>query len=513
MFKWLKTALADKEDGAGTQAPAPALTAEDPFQRGAALREQGRILEAIASFRRAAALAPESADAHLAMGELYAAQGNLDEAISAFRAALALRPAYAELHLNLGALYRKRGRPDEALACYREAVRLKPEFHAAHFNLGNLLGYQGRLAEAEASYRLALAGNDAFVAAHHNLGDVLKDQGRLAEAMACYERALALDPAYTPSFGHRMMLRLLTGDFQRGLPDFEQRQRLVSDDPPRTFSQPPWLNDADIRGKTILLYAEQGFGDTIQFVRYAGRVAALGARVVLEVQAPLKPLLSSFPGVAAVVARGEPLPPFDVRCALMSLPLAFRTELDSIPADRRYLSAPPERTAHWAAQLKTDGVPRVGVVWSGNSGQSNDANRSMSLAQLSPLLSDARFRFYALVKEVRGGDRALLQSLPNVTDLSSRLTDFAETAAILENLDLLMSVDTSVAHLGCALGRPAWIMLSFVPDWRWFIGRTDSPWYPTAKLFRQASLTDWESVVAHLKAELELFHEKTGKAG
>ncbi len=483
---------------------ADAGVAEAHYLLGSALRAQGRLLEAIASYRHATVLRPDYAQAHLDMGEVLSGQGDLDAAIIAFRAAASLLPDYAELHSNLGTLYRKRGHAGQAEACYREAIKLKPDFYAAHFNLGNLLLNQGRLSEAEVCYQAAIACKPDLVAAHHNLGDVLKDQGRFDEAMSCYERALTVSPDYPASRWHQTMLSLLTGDLQRGLPGYEYRWKLAKEEQPRDFTQPLWLGDADIRGKTILLYAEKGFGDTLQFVRYAAQVAALGAKVILEVQAPLKSLLSAYPGMDKVLARGEPLPPFEYQCPLMSLPLAFKTVVATIPAMNRYISAPSDRVTYWAGQMKQYRSPRIGLVWSGNTGQSNDMNRSMTLKVLAPLISGSRHHFFALVKEVREHDRTLLRSMPNVTDLSQQLTDFSETAAILENLDLLIAVDTSVAHLAGALGKPAWIMLSYVPDWRWFINRPNSPWYPSVRLFRQPAHNDWGSVVELLRTELDL---------
>lgn len=472
---------------------------------GSVLRAQGRLMDAIAHFRYAALLKPDLVQAHLDMGELLSEQGDLDEAIGAYKAALSLRPDLAELHSNLGTLYRKRGRPELAEECYRESIRLKPDFYASHFNLGNLLRTLGRLSEAESCYQAALACNPELVAAHHNYGDVLKDQGRFEEAMSCYERALAIAPDYPVSNWHRTMLTLLIGDFQRGLPGYEYRWRLANEEKPRNFAQPLWLGDADIRGKTILLYAEKGFGDTIQFVRYVNQVKALGAKVILEVQVPLISLLSAYPEAEKVVAKGEPLPPFEYQCPLMSLPLAFKTEVTSIPALKRYISASPERAARWAAKVKHGDLPRVGIAWSGNIRQSNDQNRSMDLETLSPLISGTNAQFYSLVKDIRGADQTLLRSLSNITDLSTQLSDFAETAAIIENMDLVITVDTSVAHLACAMGKQTWIMLSFVPDWRWLLNRTDSPWYPSARLFRQPVFNDWDTVILSLQAALDQF--------
>jgi tetratricopeptide (TPR) repeat protein len=241
---------------------------------------------------------PDSVRMLAERAEQCAAQDRLDEAIEAYGEALSLRPDYAELHANLGALHRRKGNSGPAEACYREAIRLRPDFHVPHFNLGNLLREQRRLAEAEAGYRAALACKPDVAAIHHNLGEVLRDQGRFGEAMACYKRALLVAPEYQPSRWHRTLLALLTGDFRQGLAEYGYRWKLAGAEQPRDFVQPLWLGDGDPSGRTILLHAEKGFGDTIQFVRYVDRVAALGARVVLEVPAPLMPLMASYPAAA-----------------------------------------------------------------------------------------------------------------------------------------------------------------------------------------------------------------------
>ena len=273
---------------------------------------------------------------------------------------------------------------------------------------------------------------------------------------------------------------LSRGDFTRGFAEYEWRKRRASATDKRDFAQPLWLGEGNIAGKTVLLHAEQGYGDTIQFVRYAPLVAARGATVVLEVQASLKPLLSGLPGVSAVVSRGEPLPPFDLHCPLMSLPLAFRTTLDTVPAATPYLHAPPDRDREMATRLAGDGL-KVGLVWSGSPTHKNDHNRSIALGKLAPLLGDEKIQFISLQRDLRDGDQKILRALPNVQALGPELQDFADTAAVISLLDLVIAVDTGVAHLAGALGKPVWVLLPFIAEWRWLEGRDDSPWYPAAR--------------------------------
>ncbi len=255
-------------------------------------------------------------------------------------------------------------------------------------------------------------------------------------------------------------------------------------------------------GKTILLHAEQGFGDSIQFLRYLPLVAAKGARIVLELPDSLVPLLGAGDGVAAIVRRGQSLPPFDLHCPLMSLPLAFGTTLATIPAAVPYLQAPPERVAAWRAQMPRTAVPRVGLVWSGKPSHRNDHNRSLALARLAPLLAQANVEFVSLQHDVRDTDKA---ALDNAAILRPDFTDFADTAAVIETLDLVVAVDTAVAHLAGSLAKPLWLLLPFCPDWRWMLDRTDCPWYPSARLFRQPRLGDWDSVIEGLCEALASF--------
>jgi hypothetical protein len=293
----------------------------------------------------------------------------------------------------------------------------------------------------------------------------------------------------------------VTGDFERGWPEYEWRWREEQvGTHKRAFAQPLWLGEEPIAGKVILLHAEQGLGDTLHFVRYAKRVKALGARVIVEAQAPLQSALEGMEGIDQVVAYGAPLPPFDLHCPLLSLPLAFRTDLSSIPADVPYIRPNDALVTRWQERLGTQTRLRVGIAWSGNPNHLNDHNRSIPLEELLPRLSDS-FEWVSIQKFIRADEQALLAE-SNVRHFGDEIKDFADTAALLQCLDVVVSVDTSVAHLAGAVGRPIWIMVPYLPDWRWLLERDDNPWYPTARLFRQTHAGEWSDVFDRIEAAL-----------
>jgi len=277
----------------------------------------------------------------------------------------------------------------------------------------------------------------------------------------------------------------------------------------RAYRQPLWLGTPNIGGKTILLHAEQGLGDTVQFARYASLVARAGARVVLEVQPPLERLMSGIAGVSQTVAKGQPLPEFDVHCPLLSLPLAFGTERDTVPAEVPYIVAPAPRVEKWRARLGAPDLPRVGFAWAGSPTNRNDHNRSIALAALADVLSVPGIAFVSIQKDLGETERELLGTFAQVTHVGDELADFADTAAVMSLVDLVVSVDTSVAHLAGAMARPLWLLLPFAPDFRWMLDREDSPWYPSARLFRQAGIGDWDDVLARLRRELLRWAEDT----
>ena len=464
---------------------------------GRAWMGQGRIEEALACFRRSLAVKPGFAEAHNRMGLALQSQGKREQAAASFRAALQSNPALAEAYLNLGNVLKEEGQLDEAAGCYRQALQLKPNYAEAHSNLGTALGTQGRLDDAIACYRRALELKPDHAASHYNLGTAYVERGMLDEAMACYHRALEYKPDYAEAHWNQSLLWLLRGDFLRGFAQFEWRWK-AKDGRPRNFSQAPWAGQP-LDGKTILLHAEQGLGDTMQFIRYAPLVKRVGARVLVECPKPLVRLLAGCRGVDELIVWGDDLPPFDTHAPLLSLPRILHTVLETIPAEVPYLFPDAGLAERWRKELGPIAGSKIGIVWRGNPKHQNDLARSIPLSRFASLLSLPGVRFFSLQK---GPGVEQLQDLDgqcHVTELGSRLDDFLDTAAVLVNLDLLITCDTAVAHLAGALGVPAWVALPLVPDWRWLLDRDDSPWYPTMRLFRQKRPGDWPGVMEQIR--------------
>ena len=469
--------------------------------RGVTLHELGRLDEAVTSFDRAVAAQPALAEAHSNRGNVLRDLKRHEEAVASYDRALALRDNYPEALSNRGNVLNALKRYDQALASYDRALALRPDHAEAWCNRGATLNELGRYEEALASYGRALALRPDYPEALCNRGATLTEVKRYDEAVVDYDRAHALRPDMPELHWNQATLRLLTGDFARGWSEYEwrwKRENLARTR--RDFPQPVWRGE-DIAGKSILLHSEQGFGDTIQFCRYVPLVAGRGCRVILEVEKPLRRLMATLEGGAEIVSKGDPLPPFDLHCPLLSLPLAFETRLDSIPWPGPYLSARVDDMAAWNAWLVPHRRPRIGLVWSGNYAHHRDAERSVPLDVLFPLL-DIEASFVSVQKEIRPADTAALAGRRDILDVGPALDDFATTAALLAQLDLLIAVDTSVAHLAGALGRPVWLMLTHIPDWRWLLDRDSSPWYPGARLFRQDETRTWSPVVGCIRAAL-----------
>ena len=476
---------------------------EDHYNRGNVLQDLKRPAEALASFDQALAIKPDHVGALNNRGLALLGLQRPADALASFERALAIRPDHVRALNNRGNTLQALRRPAEALAAYEKALAVQPAHAEALYNRGIVLRDLKRPAEALASFDRALSAAPNHVDAFNNRGIVLRDLDRPLEALASYDRALSIDPGYAEAHSNRSCLALLLGDFERGWEEFEWRWR-VPDFAPwrRDFAQPLWRGDTPLAGRTILLHAEQGFGDAIQFVRYVPLVAARGAIVVLEVPPPLTALFSRIAGAARVVGRGEELPAFDCHCPLLSLPLAFNTRLDTIPATVPYLAASHDRVLKWEPRLPQTGQRRVGIAWAGNASFKGDQARSIGLARLSPLLAVAGIELVSLQRDLREGDSDILRSHPHVVHLGDAIEDFDDTAAVMSALDLVISSDTSVAHLAGALGKPVWILLQYAADWRWLRERGDNPWYPTARLFRQPEIDDWDSVVRRVTDEL-----------
>jgi tetratricopeptide (TPR) repeat protein len=425
-----------------------------------------------------------------------------DEALADYDRALAIDPENIATLNNRGNVLLSLRRTSEALECYDRAVANQPDHPQSCNNRGAVLGRLGQYDEAFTCFDRALTLDPNLSPALVNRGTTLIAVNRLPEAIAAFDAALAIEPDSVDAHWNRSVAQLASGDMRQGWVGYEYRCRkkeFVKHK--RGFPLPLWLGDRALRGRTILLHAEQGLGDTIQFARYVPLVARLGAQVILEVPSSLKPLLTSLQGAPAVIARGRPLPTFDMYCPLMSLPLGFGTELASIPVEIPYIRAGTERIEQWRERLSATRSPRIGLVWAGSDGYANNHNRSIPLQQFSAIFGVSGPSFLSLQKQASENERKALANA-GVIDLGEELGDFADTAAVISLLDLVISVDTSVVHLAGAMGQTVWTLLPFAPDFRWLLEREDSPWYPTMRLFRQPQFRDWGSVLAQVRSEL-----------
>ncbi len=469
---------------------------------GIALWHVNRAADALACFDRAVALHPDFADAYNYRGVVLHAMKRMDEALASFDRTIFLNPENAEAHSHRGVVLHDMGRLDEALASLDRAIALKSDYAEAYNNRGNIFKGLHGMPEARAACDPADSPDSANGEARTRQRNSRHNGSPLQEAHADFARALALKPDYAPAHWNMAMLKLLLGEYEEGWKHYEWRWLDWEKEFARNLPQPLWLGDTPIAGKTLLVYPEQGYGDFIQFCRYLPMLDALGAKVVVEVPPALLPLVSTLQGSFTLVPSGQPLPAFDLQCPIMSLPLAFRTTVDTIPANVPYLFADPARLQVWRLRLGPKARMRVGITWSGNPTHKNDLNRSIPARLLAPLLA-LPVDFHALQKDVRPEDAAALAQYANVQVHSADLGDFADTAALAQEMDLVISVDTSVAHVAGALGRPVWLLLPFNPDYRWLLGRSDSPWYPTATLFRQPVIGDWASAISQVAARLQ----------
>jgi regulator of sirC expression with transglutaminase-like and TPR domain len=451
--------------------------------RGIALAELGRHTEALACIDAVTRLRPDDPTTLVNRGSLLVQLGRPIEALADYDRAIALRPDQAPIHCNRANLLMDLLRPAEALADYDRALALRPDHAPNVADRGNALLALGRPAEALAAYDAALRMDPGNAHTLDHRGKALQVLGQLDEALASYDAAVRRAPTVPAMRVHRGLCRLLLGDFENGWRDYESRR------PPPVA---PW--PGSLAGKTVLLQAEQGLGDTVMFCRYAPLVKALGATVLLRVPRLLVRLLETLSGVDRVVPADEPVPGHDFACPLMSLPLRFGT----IPADVPYLSADPTRVETWSGRLPAGGRRRVGLVWSGNAEHPNDRNRSIPLARFARLV-EGDADFIGLQTDVRATDEPALRDIPMPEPWDR---DFADTAATIALMDVAITVDTSVAHLAGAMGKPVWILLPHDPDWRWQLARQDSPWYPSARLFRQPAPGDWDSVLDRVAQEL-----------
>jgi len=486
---------------------------------GITLKEMNRLQDAAAVYCAALCLKPSLAECHSNLGNALKELGRPDAAIKAYGAAIRLQPDFGEAHYNLGNALRELGRLDEAVAAYHEAIRLKPDMAEAYANLGSTLQESRRLDDAVAAFENALAirrlqadqiagqhSQQDLADAYCNLGKVLKPLGRLDEAIAAYGEAIRVKPDHVDAHYNLSIANLLNGDLEAGWQRYELRWRAeIEHLAPRDFLEPQWRGE-DLAGRTILLHAEQGLGDTLQFCRYATQVADRGGRVLLEAPRQLHRLLSTLSGVDQLVVAGDPLPVFAVHCPLLSLPGAFSTGMDTIPALVPYLKAENDAVKKWRKRIGKQGF-RIGIAWQGNPDNPDDRDRSAPLACFAPLAELTGVRLISLQKQFGLEELDLLPPGMQVETLGEDFEcgsdAFIDCAAVMQQLDLVISIDTAIGHLAGALGLPVWLALKTVPHWVWMLDREDTPWYPTMRLFRQSQPGDWNSLFRLMAATLQ----------
>lgn len=478
--------------------------AEAYLALGIVYQKKGLINEAINAFQKSDSIHPGNAFIYNNLGHAFREKGLVDEAVESYQKALQMNPSNAGLYNNLGSILHEKGQLDEAFKCYKKALKLNPEFAGIYSNLGNILQDKGQTDEAILFFRKALELNPYLVESYINLGNSLQSNGLIDEALACLQKAVQLCPESAYTHYNLSLIYLLTGNFREGWRQYEWRKGIEDLQYLRTkFPQPIW-DGSDIVGKPLLILGEQGFGDVIQFIRYMPLVAKRKAELIVVCHKELSSLLKNMKDISQVLTYGEKLPYFDIYCHLLSLPYIFDTSIESIPADVPYISVDAAIIQKWRNRLQHDNSGlKIGLVWAGNPGYKQSRYRNCFLDNFFPLAKFENVSFYSLQK---GGESSQANNLPKnmkFYDYTEEINDFSDTAAFIYNLDLVISVDTAVAHLTGALGKPVWTLIPYAPDWRWMLNRTDSPWYPTMRLFRQPSTGDWRSVISDVEDALK----------
>ncbi len=477
---------------------------------GQALHALKRSSEALAALDKARALAPNDLGILYQHANVLLSLDRPGEALAEFEAVLAQMPQQhppqlAEARINCGLAQAALGVPEEALAEFDAALALVPGHPAAQYNRGVALLKLGRYEEAVTANDAALAAEAGHVNAWLNRGKALAQLNRYDEAIASYGQVLAIKKDHADAQFNQALALLTQGDYRRGFAAYEWRWRRTGMAAQKSRSKPLWLGEYPLARKTVLVHAEQGLGDTIQFARYVPMLAASGAKVVLAVQPELQALMSRLEGAPTVIARGEAAGQqnlaFDVHCPLGSLPLALKTEPGTVPAHIPYVTADGARLAKWSAEVGALPQPRIALAWSGNPNHDNDRNRSIALHRLAPLFENGPANFISIQRDLRDEDAQVLAAT-RIVPIGNELEDFADTAAVLALCDLVITVDTAAAHLAGAMGRPVFVLVPFAPDWRWTLSGDTTPWYPSARLFRQPKPDDWDSAIARVAAEL-----------
>jgi tetratricopeptide (TPR) repeat protein len=465
-------------------------------------RHLGDLDRAALSYRRAIKAEPKHPHAWYNLAVTLQVQESFPAALEAYAKALELAPANPVAENNMGLVLMALGRNTEAGSAFRRSLALKPDYALARINLGAILQLENKPTEAIEILKSVLAETPDDTRPLTNMGNAYIALNRPADALAAYERTLEIDPELAEARYNAALAHLLMGELERGWEDYESRLETEAHQRKYPHDGPRWRKGEAVAGKTVLVYAEQGLGDTLQFIRYILLLEAEGAKVVVQVHVALKGFLERQLGTATVIATSDPVPNHDFQCSLLSLPREFGTTLKTIPSKSPYLVAPEAKTEAWRKVFAhADGL-KVGLVWSGNPKHQFDHNRSFPIELLPELTSGMPAHFFAIQKELRAGDREKLAAMPLIHDLSSKIVTFDDTAALVTALDIVITVDTSVAHLAGALGANAWVMLGFAPDWRWLLDRSDSPWYPSLRLFRQATIGDWSAVIRDVRTAI-----------
>lgn len=510
--------------------------AEAHANRGNALQALKRYGEAVDSYKKAVSLKPEDVSVRFDLGETLVALTQYEEAAIYLQEGLLLNPKDIAAQQACGNALFALTRYEQALNCYNviikmqhsnidalegrgltyievkefesaradfaRIIQLNPDHTNSHLRLGVALRSLGRYEEAFTENEITIAQDKNYVQAYNNQALLLVDMKRFDEALDCYHKAIEIAPQHQETYWNKSLLHLLLGDYKQGWALYESRWKSIFKDVCRHFPQPMWLGNESLAGKTILIYAEQGFGDDIQFCRYVAEVEKLGAKVILDVHKPVVSLMAGLKGNFTIIESKSDLPDFDYHCSMMSLPYVFKTQLETIPANTPYIYASESKAQDWQKKLGKKTQPRVGLVWSGSMRHKNDHHRSLSLETLRPLFS-LPVEFHALQAEIRPDDKSTLAEFDGIHIHQASLKDFSDTAALIENMDLVITVDTSVAHLAGAMGKDCWVLLPHSPDFRWLLDRNDSPWYPSITLFRQTECNQWQDVIDAISRSLQ----------
>ncbi|MDA9094244.1 tetratricopeptide repeat protein [Methylophilaceae bacterium] len=469
--------------------------------------QEGNLKEAKNIYEQILKHKPNHFDALQLLGILYGQINKKDKAIKLLELALQIKPDDAATLNNYGVILTEVNRTNDSYEALDKATNIKPDYAEAYSNKGNALKLLEKYDDAVKAYSKAIQLKPNYAEAYNNRGVIYKELSQMNLALKDLKKAISLKPDYPEANSTMGVTLLLTGNFSKGWEQYEWRWKDLSDPSViRSFKQPLWDGKKSLKGKSILLYSEQGLGDTIQFSRYILLIKALGAKVILETHKELLNIVGSIDSNITIILMGQTLPHFDFQCPLLSLPLKFGTGLKNIPSPNRYIWADKRIVPKWKKKIGSQKKPLIGLAWEGNPLHKNDYNRSILLAELIPHLPK-KYEYIGLQKDIRESNLKTLKRSSMIDNLIDNNVSMDDTAAIIENLDIVISVDTSVAHLSASMGKPTWILLPFVPDWRWLLNRNDSPWYKSVKLFRQEKRGNWELVFKDLNKKLNVLYQ------